>query len=108
MRQLMCLMGCVIVMNYCASIYCMNSFSLMELVWHNYTIHLQIFHIVSAHWLCILQMAYNLRCGRGVGDEEQPPPPLPPSTPVELMQTVVERQRLLAETCPPGTRTKSV
>jgi hypothetical protein len=80
MRQLMHLMGCVIVMNYCASIYCMNSFSLMESVWHNYTIHLQIFHIVSAHWLCFLQMAYNLHRGHGIGDEEQPPPPLPPPT----------------------------
>jgi hypothetical protein len=41
-------------------------------------------------------MAYNLRCGRGVVDEEQPPPP-PPPTPVELMQMVVEGQRLLAD-----------
>jgi hypothetical protein len=41
-------------------------------------------------------MAYNIRCGRGVEDEEQPPP-LPPPTPVELMQTVVEGQRLLAD-----------
>jgi hypothetical protein len=40
-------------------------------------------------------MAYNLRHGRGVEDEEQPPP-LPPPTPTELMQTVVEGQRLLA------------
>jgi hypothetical protein len=38
-------------------------------------------------------MAYNLQCGHGVEDEEQPPPP----TLVELMQTVVEGQRLLAE-----------
>jgi hypothetical protein len=44
-----------------------------------------------------LQMAYNLRRGRGVGDEEQPPPPLPPPTPAELMQTVVKSQRMLAE-----------
>jgi hypothetical protein len=43
-----------------------------------------------------LQMAYNLRRGCGVEDEEQPPP-LPPPTPAELMQTVVEGQRLLAE-----------
>jgi hypothetical protein len=42
----------------------------MKSVWHIYTIHLQISHIVSAHWLCILQMAYNLRHGRGVEDEE--------------------------------------
>jgi hypothetical protein len=68
----------------------------MKLVWHIYTIHLQISHIVSAHWLCILQMAYNLHHGRGVEDEEQPPPPSPP-TPVELMQTVVKGQRLLAD-----------
>jgi hypothetical protein len=33
----------VIGMDDCASIYCMNLFSLMELVWHNYTIHLQNF-----------------------------------------------------------------
>lgn len=52
------------------------------------------FHIVSAHWLYILQMAHNLRRGRGMGNEEQPPPPLP--TPAELMQTVVESQRMLA------------
>ena len=44
----------------------------------------------------LLQMAYNLRRGRGFGDEEQPPPP-PPPTPAELMQTVVESQRMLAE-----------
>jgi hypothetical protein len=43
-------------------------------------------------------MAYNLRRGRGVGDEKQPPPPLPPPTPAELMQTVVESQRMLAKT----------
>jgi hypothetical protein len=41
-------------------------------------------------------MAYNLRRGRGVEDEEQPPPP-PPPTPAELMQTVVEGQRMLAD-----------
>ena len=41
-------------------------------------------------------MAYNLRRGHGFGDEEQPPPP-PPPTPAELMQTVVESQRMLAE-----------
>ena len=40
-------------------------------------------------------MAYNLRRGRSLGDEEQPPPP--PPTPAELMQTVVESQRMLAE-----------
>jgi hypothetical protein len=68
----------------------------MKLVRHIYTIHLQIFHIVSAQWLCILQMAYNLYRGRGVEDEEQLPPPPPPPTPVELMQTVVEGQRPLA------------
>jgi hypothetical protein len=43
-----------------------------------------------------LQMAYNLRRGRGVEDEEQPPP-LPPPIPAELMQTVVEGQCLLAD-----------
>jgi hypothetical protein len=75
----------------------MNSFSPIESVWHNYTIHLQIFHIISAHWLCILQMVYNLRRGRGVGDEEQPPPPPPPPTPAELMQTVIKSQCMLAE-----------
>jgi hypothetical protein len=69
----------------------------MKSVRHNYTIHLQIFHIVSAHWLCILQMVYNLRWGRGIEDEEQPPPPPPPPTPVELMQMVVKGQRLLAD-----------
>ena len=40
-------------------------------------------------------MAYNLCCGRSMGDEEQPPPP--PPTPAELMQTVVESQHMLAE-----------
>ena len=40
-------------------------------------------------------MAYNLRRGRSMGDEEQPPPP--PPTPAELMQKVVETQRMLAE-----------
>jgi hypothetical protein len=84
-------------MNYCASIYYMNLFSPMKSVWYDYTIHLQIFHFISAHWLCILQMSYNLRCGRGIGDEEQPPPPLPPSTLAELMQTLVESQRMLAK-----------
>jgi hypothetical protein len=84
-------------MNYCASVYYMNLFSPMKLVWYDYTIHLQIFHIISAHWLCILQMSYNLRYGRGIGDEEQPPPPLPPPTPAELMQTLVESQRMLAK-----------
>jgi hypothetical protein len=44
-----------------------------------------------------LQMAYNLHRCRGVGDEGQPPPPPPPPTPTELMQTVVESQRMLAE-----------
>jgi hypothetical protein len=68
----------------------------MKSVWHIYTIHLQISHSVSAHWLCILQMAYNLHRGHGVEDEEQPPPPPPPTT-VKLMQTVVEGQRLLVE-----------
>jgi hypothetical protein len=42
-------------------------------------------------------MAYNLRRGRGTEDEEPPPPPLPPPTLAELMQTVVEGQRLLAD-----------
>jgi hypothetical protein len=68
----------------------------MKSVWHIYTIHLQISHILSAHWLCILQMAYNLRHGRDVEDEEQPPPP-PPPTLAELMQMVVEGQRLLVD-----------
>jgi hypothetical protein len=75
----------------------MNSFSPIESVWHNSIIHPQIFHIISAHWLCILLMAYNLRRGHGVGDEEQPSPPLPPPTLAELMQTVIESQRILAE-----------
>jgi hypothetical protein len=69
----------------------------MKSVWHIYTTHLQISHIVSAHWLCILQMAYNLRHGRGVEDEEPQPPPPPPPTLAELMQTVVEGQRLLVD-----------
>jgi hypothetical protein len=69
----------------------------MKSVWYNYTIYLQIFHIIGAHWLCILQMAYNLHHGRGIEDEEQPPPPPPPPTPAELMQMVVKGQRLLAE-----------
>jgi hypothetical protein len=69
----------------------------MKSVQHIYTIHLQISHIVSAHWLCILQMVYNLRRGRGVEDEEQPPPPPPPPTSAELMQAVVEGQRLLVD-----------
>jgi hypothetical protein len=42
-------------------------------------------------------MAYNLRRGHGAEDEEPPPPPPPPPTPAELMQTVVEGQRLLAD-----------
>jgi hypothetical protein len=70
----------------------------MKSVRHIYTIHLQISHIINAHWLCILQMAYNLRRGRGVEDEEQLPPPPPPPTPAKLMQTVVEGQRLLTDT----------
>jgi hypothetical protein len=94
LRHLMHLMGCVVVMNYCALINC--EFILMKSVWHVYIIHLQISHSVSAHWLCVLQMAYNLRRGRGVEEEEQPPPPLPP-TPAELMQTVVEGQPMLAK-----------
>jgi hypothetical protein len=35
--------------------------------------------------------------GRGIRDEEQPPPPLSPPTLAELMQTVVESQCMLAE-----------
>jgi hypothetical protein len=42
-------------------------------------------------------MAYNFRRGHGIEDEEQPPPPPPPPTPTELMQMVVESQRLLAD-----------
>ena len=53
------------------------------------------FHIVSAHWLYLLQMAYNLHRGRSMGDEEQPPSA--PPTLAELMQIVVESQRMLAE-----------
>jgi hypothetical protein len=68
----------------------------MKSVWHISIIHLQISHIVSAHWLYILQMAYNLRHGCGVEEEEQPPP-LPPPTLAKLMQTVVEGQHLLAD-----------
>jgi hypothetical protein len=57
--------GCVVVMNYCASICCVNSFPPMKSVWHNYTIHLQIFHIVSAHWLCItMVVALRMRNNR--------------------------------------------
>jgi hypothetical protein len=41
-------------------------------------------------------MSYNLRRGRGNEDEEQTPPP-PPPTPADLMQTVVEGQRMLAD-----------
>jgi hypothetical protein len=37
-------------------------------------------------------MSYNLHRGRGNEDEEQPPP-----TPAELMQSVVEGQRMLAD-----------
>ena len=95
MCQLTRLMSCMIVMNDCASVDYINVFSPTDSVWHNYIIHLQNFHIVNAHWLYILQMAYNLRCERSMGDEEQPPPP--PPTPAELMQTVVESQRMLAE-----------
>ena len=40
-------------------------------------------------------MAHNLRRGHGMGNEEQPPPP--PPTPAELMQIVMESQRMLAE-----------
>jgi hypothetical protein len=42
-------------------------------------------------------MAYNLCRGCGVEDEEQPPPPPLPPTLVELMQTVVKGQHLLAD-----------
>jgi hypothetical protein len=42
-------------------------------------------------------MAYNLHRGCSIEDEEQPPPPPPSPTPAELMQMVVEGQRLLAE-----------
>jgi hypothetical protein len=45
-----------------------------------------------------LQMAYNLHHGHGVGDEEQPSASPPPPTLAELMQIVVESQRMLAET----------
>jgi hypothetical protein len=44
-----------------------------------------------------LQMAYNIHHGHGVEDEEQLPPLVPPPTPAELMQTVVESEHLLAE-----------
>jgi hypothetical protein len=44
-----------------------------------------------------LQMAYNLYRGHGVEDEEPPPQHPPPPTLAELMQTVVEGQRLLAD-----------
>jgi hypothetical protein len=44
-----------------------------------------------------LQMSYNLCLGHGIGDKEQLPPPLSLPTLTELMQTVVERQRLLVE-----------
>jgi hypothetical protein len=40
-------------------------------------------------------MAYNLHRGHSLGDEEQPPPPPPPPTPAELIQTVMENQRML-------------
>jgi hypothetical protein len=42
-------------------------------------------------------MSYNLRRGCGNGDEEQPPPPPSSPTPAELMQMVIESQRMLAE-----------
>jgi len=42
-------------------------------------------------------MSYNLRRGHGNGDEEHPQPPPPLPTPAELMQMVVESQRMLAE-----------
>jgi hypothetical protein len=42
-------------------------------------------------------MAYNLRRGHGAENEEPPPPPLPPPTSAELMQMVVEGQRLLVD-----------
>jgi hypothetical protein len=54
-------------------------------------------HIISAHWLYILQMAYNLCHGHGIEDEEQLPPPPPPPTSAELMQMVVEGQGMLAD-----------
>ena len=72
-----------------------NAFSPMESVWHNYKFIYKSFHIVSAHRLYLLQMAYNLRRGRSIGDEEQPPPP--PTTLAELMQTVMESQCMLDE-----------
>jgi hypothetical protein len=66
----------------------------MKSVRYNYPIHLQVFHIINAHWLCIVQMSYNLRHCHGIRDEEQSPPP---PTLAELMQTVVESQGMLAK-----------
>ena len=89
------MMSCVIVMNDCAFVDYMNAFSPMDSVGIIIQFIYKNFYIVSAHWLYILQMAYNLCRGRSMGDEEQPPPP--PPTLAELMQTVVESQRMLAE-----------
>jgi hypothetical protein len=67
----------------------------MESVWHNYTIHLQIFPHNQCSLAMRFCMSYNLCCGHGIGDEEQPPsPPLP--TLAKLMQSVVESQCMLA------------
>jgi hypothetical protein len=84
-------------MNYYASAYCMNLFSPMKSVWHNNTIHLKFSTSSVLIGYAFLQMSYNLSRGRGIGDEEQLPPPLSPLVPAELMQMVVESQRMLVE-----------
>jgi hypothetical protein len=83
---------------WCLCLY-LNIFSLMCSIWHTYIIHVQFSNIISTHWLCILQMARNLRFGVGYGNENQNPPPPPPPLPthVELMQSLVDGQCALAD-----------
>jgi hypothetical protein len=84
--------------NYCATVCCMNLFSPMNSVGHNYKIHLQFSsYIISTHCTCILQMSRNLRSGARGNEHQDPLPPLTPPMTAELLQTVVEGQRVVAE-----------
>jgi hypothetical protein len=85
-------------MNYCATVCCMNLFSPMNLVGHNYKIHLQFSsYIISTHYTCILQMSRNLCSGAHGNEHQDPPSPPPPPTTAELLQTIMEGQRVVAE-----------
>jgi hypothetical protein len=75
----------------------MNLFSPMISVWHNYIVHLQLLHHQCSLTMKFLQMSHNLHSGQGGGENLDPRPPPPPPTLAELMQSVVESQRMLAE-----------